>query len=140
MSCWVVPSLAADVWQIPLEQLLRRMTEGEIPIKLEEGFTFVDMAPNGPKLQRPHTPSAERPAMCTAADDRDEANEPVADDTPQSVPATRPEDNAKEIAEEIEDENGPPDITGSKDLGDWRTARRKTGRTRIPPRRQQPIA
>jgi hypothetical protein len=44
MSCWVVPSLAADIWHIPLEQLWRRIREGEIPTHHEDGFTFVDMA------------------------------------------------------------------------------------------------
>ena len=41
MSCWVVPSLAAEVWQIPLEQILRRIRDGELPVRLEDGDVWV---------------------------------------------------------------------------------------------------
>jgi len=30
MSCWVVPSLAAELWHIPLEQVWRRIRAGEL--------------------------------------------------------------------------------------------------------------
>jgi len=35
--------------------------------------------------------------------------------------------------EGADDEMGPADETASKSLGDWRTIRRKTARTRVPP-------
>jgi hypothetical protein len=112
MSCWVVPSLAADIWHIPLEQLWRRIREGEIPTHQEDGFTFVDMAPAGAKIQRPPTFT-----MVESAD------EPLNDDKHHEQ-------------DEEEDERGPEDDTASVDLGDWRAARRKASRLRIPPRRQ----
>src|SRR4051794_39524128 len=61
MSCWVVPSLAAEMWRIPLEQVWRRIRAGEIAIKEENGFTFVDVAPYGPRVTKPNLPPAERP-------------------------------------------------------------------------------
>jgi len=62
MSCWVVPSLAAELWHIPLEQVWRRIRAGEIPSRQENGFTFVDVAPYGPGVGRPNLPPAEGPA------------------------------------------------------------------------------
>src|SRR5262245_49533140 len=103
MSCWVVPSLAADIWHIPLEQLWRRIREGQIPTRQEDGFTFVDMAPDGPKIQRPPT--------FTMAES--EHKEHIESDVSE---------------EDEEDERGPEDMTASVDLGDWRAARKKNAR------------
>src|SRR5690242_4190044 len=62
MSCWVVPSLAAELWHIPLDQVWRRIRAGEIAIKEENGFTFVDVAPYGTRVTKPNLPPAERPS------------------------------------------------------------------------------
>jgi hypothetical protein len=126
MSCWVVPTLAAELWQIPLDQLMGRIRDGEIPVKDEDGFTFVDVAPYGPHIQRPNVPPHERPATFTAATFTAAEDEPVSDLelailTEQTEPPV------------LEDESGPVDNTGSLDLGDWRSARRKAGRTRVAP-------
>jgi hypothetical protein len=53
MSCWVVPSIAAELWGVSVEQVLKGMTDGHIPSKEELGRMFVDVAPNSPKLQTP---------------------------------------------------------------------------------------
>jgi hypothetical protein len=114
MSCWVVPSLAADIWHIPLEQLWRRIRDGQIPTHEEDGFTFVDMAPCGPKIQRP-------PTFTLAESD-----------------PTVNEQREEEEKDEEEDERGPEDHTASVELGDWRAARKKVSRLRVPPRRMAP--
>ena len=31
MSCWVVPSLAAELWRMPLEQVMKLVREGAVP-------------------------------------------------------------------------------------------------------------
>jgi hypothetical protein len=116
MSCWVVPSLAADIWHIPLEQLWRKIREGQIPTRQDEGFTFVDMAPDGPKLQK-----LDRPPTFTMAE-----SEP-------SHEAAKEPAKANEDEEEIEDERGPEDQTASIELGDWRAARKRASRLRVPP-------
>src|SRR4051812_41452299 len=100
MSCWVVPSLAAELWQMPLEILLRCMRDGEIVSKHEDGFTFVDVARAGPKLVRPITPPHLRPPTFTMAKE---------DDIPAPPPAEA----------QIEPEEGFEDETASKELGDW---------------------
>ena len=58
MSCWVVPSLAAELWRMPLEQVLKLVREGTVPTKQEEGFTFIDVAPNSPKMGPTFLPAA----------------------------------------------------------------------------------
>jgi len=45
MSCWVVPEIAADLWGIPLEQVLERIGDGSVPTKHEGDFVFVDVKP-----------------------------------------------------------------------------------------------
>ena len=58
MSCWVVPSLAAELWRMPLEQVLKLVREGSVPSKEEEGFTFIDVAPTSPKMGPTFLPAA----------------------------------------------------------------------------------
>jgi hypothetical protein len=112
MSCWVVPSLAAELWHIPLEQLLRGIRDGLIPSRQEEGFTFVDMASSGPRVKPPPTWVM---AVGETEDDGDPAPVPPSPSEP---------------------EEGFEDETASKELGDWRAARRKASRLRIPPPRR----
>ena len=119
MSCWVVPSLAAELWHMPLEILLRCMGEGQVLSKHENGFTFVDVAPSGPKLTRPMTPPHLRPPTFTMAKEEDGAAE--------TNPLPAPNEQVVEPEEGFEDE------TASKELGDWRAARRKASRLRVPP-------
>jgi hypothetical protein len=45
MSCWVVPEIAADLWGIPLEQLMERIDDGSVPTRREGDFIFVDVKP-----------------------------------------------------------------------------------------------
>jgi hypothetical protein len=51
MSCWVVPSVAAELWGVSVSQILDRAGRGEIPSRQELGFTMVDIAPDTPALQ-----------------------------------------------------------------------------------------
>ena len=60
MSCWVAPSLAAEMWGMPLEQLMARIRSGEIATKQEQGFTFVDVAPYSKRIERPNRRPGER--------------------------------------------------------------------------------
>jgi hypothetical protein len=116
---------------MPLEQLWSRIRDGQIPSRHEDGFTFVDMAPFGPHLQRPVTPRHLRPPTFTASakeDDQlsdEEMNSLVRDSAPAEV--------------ERAPEDYPEDETASKELGDWRVARRKASRLRVPPPRQRVV-
>jgi hypothetical protein len=51
MSCWVVPSVAAELWGISVSQILERASRGEIPSRQELGFTMVDISPETPTVQ-----------------------------------------------------------------------------------------
>ncbi|MEA2735030.1 MAG: hypothetical protein QOE14_1481 [Humisphaera sp.] len=129
MSCWVAPTLAAEIWQIPLELLMSRIRSGEIPVRDEDGFQFVDVAPFGPRVERPHRATPDRPPMSTPADAGESAT--VVTDAKAAALAS-----PAVAAADDENEMGPEDNTASVTLGDWRTARRKTGRTRLPPPRR----
>jgi hypothetical protein len=135
MSCWVVPSLAADVWRIPLDQVWRRIRAGEIPTLQENGFTFVDVAPYGPRVERPILPITERPSTFEPAGEDVDAAGPAPDMSDEEAAVLAlvepPEDCPSDSTDE--DEMGPADETASEDLGDWRTARRRNARLRVPP-------
>jgi hypothetical protein len=45
MSCWVVPTVAADYWGITLDVVWRRLCDGLVPHKTEQGFVFIDVDP-----------------------------------------------------------------------------------------------
>ena len=126
MSCWVAPTLAAEIWQISLDILMSRIASGEIPVRDEDGFLFVDVAPYGPRLERPIGRPEHRPAMCTPVE-ADAAELMVTDEEAAALAMPPPTVRASD------DEMGPDDETASTSLGDWRAARRKASRTRIPP-------
>ena len=58
MSCWVVPSVAAELWGCTVDAVLNAIRDGNVPTKDDEGWTFVDVAPDSPKLE---TPKSMRP-------------------------------------------------------------------------------
>jgi hypothetical protein len=103
MSCWVVPSIAAELWGVSVEQVLSGMKAGHIPSKQELGRMFVDVAPNSPKLE---TPKALRPTP------------------PPTYTIVTPEEAAALVGEEEAE---------TIDLGDWREAREDAGKRRRPP-------
>lgn len=57
MSCWVVPAIAAELWEVPIAEILRRIHNGVVPFRREQGFLFVDVAPYSPV----YTPAAREP-------------------------------------------------------------------------------
>lgn len=141
MSCWVAPTLAAELWHIPLDELWRRIASGEIPVRDEDGFQFVDVAPHGPTVSRPNLPPDQRPPTFTVVDqdafgevvaDALRIGEPVEDEivivTDDEIVAMYPA-----AAAHVDEEMGPEDETASLNLGDWRAARKRAGRMRVPP-------
>jgi hypothetical protein len=62
MACWVVPSLAAEFWSIPVAQVLEKIRTGELISKTELGFTLVDVAPCSPRMVSGRGPKAVRPS------------------------------------------------------------------------------
>src|SRR4051812_37789287 len=61
MSCWVVPTVAAEMWGVPVSAVLEKMRSGNFPTKPETVFAFIDFPPasptvDAPKFQRPPRP------------------------------------------------------------------------------------
>lgn len=53
MSCWVVPTVAAEWWGISLDQVMSRVHSGSVESKTEHGWLWVDIAPPGQPIQPP---------------------------------------------------------------------------------------
>jgi len=133
MSCWVAPTLAAEIWQISLELLMSRIASGEIPVRDEDGFLFVDVAPYGHRVERPNRAPHERPATFTAVENDSALMVTEEEAAALSLPPMPLPISSRNDDGDDDDEMGPADETASKSLGDWRTIRRKTARTRVPP-------
>ena len=145
MSCWVVPTVAAEYWGVTLDAVWGRIYGDLVPHKTEDGFVFIDVDPwsPGPGGSVFHEPP---PTFVSA----DEAVEPLYDfDLPQM--AGGPELNAAE-AEFLSDDQTTTEEPGGErtdggelpDLDDeesatftrlsWHEVRQRVGRTRTPPR------
>lgn len=113
MSCWVVPSIAAELWGVTLDEVLKGMAAGQIPNKTESGFTFVDVAPESPKLETPRSIRDARPTYTLV--------------TPQEQAMLNGIEPQREEYEEYlaEDE--------TIDLANWRQRRQDVGKTRRRP-------
>src|SRR5687767_2092803 len=57
MSCWVVPTLAAELWGVPLELVLGQVRTGTVASKVDGGLVLVDVGPDS----RPPARLADRP-------------------------------------------------------------------------------
>jgi len=151
MSCWVVPTIAAELWGVPLEQVLGEIRAGAVSSKLDYGFTLVDVAPDSRVLAPPPPRRALPPPMTfIPAVSLDEAEAealaeaalapPEAALTPDaSVEPVRPAVPAAELSvaeEEDESEDGPDPNYGEPDDGqplNWRAARTRAAATRRRP-------
>ena len=65
MSCWVVPTIAAEYWRVPLEQVMDRIDRHAVPVRRENGFTFIDILPDPPSDKS--LPTEMRPSTFTPA-------------------------------------------------------------------------
>ena len=71
MSCWVVPSVAAELWGCTIDAVLSAVKNGNVPTKEEAGWTFIDVAPDSPKLATPKSlrpPTPETYSVVTNAE------------------------------------------------------------------------
>jgi hypothetical protein len=72
MACWVVPSIAAEFWRVPLDHVMDQIRRNAVPVRRENGFTFVDILPD------PQTgealPPERRPPTFVEAGPRDEVS------------------------------------------------------------------
>ena len=114
MSCWVVPSIAAELWGLTVDQLMQRIQAGVLPSKKEEGFLFVDVAPHSDRISPPRRPRHERP--------------------PTFVPVTRATATPRAAANILSHEEEMA-LAGPAYPSDWRATRSRVMRMRRPPGR-----
>ncbi|HEX8525031.1 MAG TPA: hypothetical protein VF669_22460 [Tepidisphaeraceae bacterium] len=138
MSCWVVPSIAAEFWGTSIESVLKRMQTGEIPHRLENGWTFVDVLPDGAAGNPADQLAQERPQTFTVVTVTEEELDALTDDEPMATPEPEPEpvnETPQPVAEEVERELEPEAEQEASTFGNWRTARKRTSRLRVAPPR-----
>jgi len=112
MSCWVVPTVAAELWGVAVDTILDRARAGLVPSKTENGFMFVDVAPDSDRCA---PPKAIRPPTFTAATDIEPGKMRIA---------------GNDVSLDEEPVPAPPPVT----LDDWRSGRVLASRTRRPPK------
>ncbi|MBC7782521.1 MAG: hypothetical protein H7144_01670 [Burkholderiales bacterium] len=110
MSCWVVPSLAAEFWGISLDHVMSKIHNGEVAAREEHGFTLIDVAPDSPRHERSNNHPRSRPAY------------PAGISNPMIHESQLP-DAVDIISDTIE----------SDAFGDWRSARSETAKLRKGP-------
>ncbi len=99
MSCWVVPLIAAELWGVSIDHIHARVSDGSLPFKTEQGFVFVDVAPQTEDAAtRPLTYTlvtrSEQQALTDNFDqelaETDELQSAAFDDGPESEQGTLP--------------------------------------------------
>lgn len=163
MSCWVVPSIAAELWGIPLEQVLGEIRAGAVVSKKDYGFTVVDVAPDSRELAPPpvrlrvpppitYIPAGtleEAEEVATEIAEQMSAASSVVESMPPStdvpaIPLAAIEPAATNghafpppaATDDDESEDGPDPNYGEPDDGkplDWRAARAKSAMQRRRP-------
>jgi hypothetical protein len=108
---------------MPLNEVLRLVREGAVPSKQEEGFTFIDVAPQSPKVGPPSLKPEHRPPTFIAAANEDDINVVI-----------RPEPDSGW------NEDAGNDATESFNFGDYRAARARVSITRIGPAKRRKSA
>lgn len=133
MSCWVVPSVAAEFWGVSLDAIWTRVYAGQVPHKRDGGFVFVDVAPWSADFKGliRHEPP---PTYTFEADAALEPQE-VALLTCTQEPAEQggPEQDTPEEDLPLLEEEGPAALSR---FG-WQETRERVARTRIPPGAQK---
>ena len=163
MSCWVVPTIAAELWGVTLDHVLGGVDEGMVRSRKEHGFLLVDVAPFGEFFRSPRR-AGPRPRVQTftvltpaeydalhgaippalAADDDDRASpEQHEDPRHHEIQEIQEiQDEVREIVREedvagvVEDPEAGPDPNDEPD--DGKPLRGREGRNRAATMRRRP--
>jgi hypothetical protein len=130
MPCWVVPVVAAELWGVGVDHVLRAVADGHVPSKQEYGFTVVDVAPDGAHCPPPRGPDQPAPPTFVLLEDLTPTPPPA--EIP-FVPQAIDHDDSSELPPLDEEEDDVP-------IAHWREVRSRVGRTRQPPKRLAPRA
>jgi hypothetical protein len=135
MPSWVVPTVAAEYWGVPVEQVMADVAGGRIISRTEGGFLFVDVDPAREIAAAPAVAAA-RPAYR-----RPLAWTPTTHLTPEPVVTAAERDALLASADDMkprdrdafaEEEPAPVALTAD-DIPDWEQVRARVSRTRRPP-------
>jgi len=118
MSCWVVPTIAAELWGVSIDHVLDCVRNGQLASRREAGFTFVDIAPDV-AINKPPTYTIITPEEFAA------------------LAGHAPEDVAEDVSDDVDVEIVDAESGAEAESGklDWRQARVEASRMRIAPRR-----
>lgn len=157
MPCWVVPSIAAELWECHVDRITNAIRDGHLKTKEENGWMFVDVAPGSPTMETGKALWAGSPwaSQVVTQEEMQALAEPmpIQNDTPELVEVIA---ETPEIIEELDetlhinfnqdetetaDEEVPvlhiadEEISEADDaeLADFRQVRRQVAQTRIPP-------
>lgn len=140
MPCWVVPAVASEIWNVPVEQILTAVRAGQIPSKRESGFTFIDVAPDSAAdSARPARPASTRSAAVPYKPVRlrQTPGEPILLPRPAEIvsPVERAALERDPTLAGVGAEHPSDDvnITEPLSMGDWRRGRRTAACRRLPP-------
>jgi hypothetical protein len=143
MPCWVVPSVASEIWHVPLEQVIDAVRKGQIPSKNENGFTFIDVAPQTGVPVQPIRSLPQPIAYRVPKARRNPGEEPIPLPRPAEVitPLEMHELHGESAATPDRTPGSMTSVVGSDDdapeplsMGDWRRGRRTAAQRRTPPR------
>jgi hypothetical protein len=141
MSCWVVPTVAAEYWGVPLDVVCQRMSNGLVPQKTDQGFVFLDVDPwSADSRGKPHH---EPPPtfVSTPIEFLDEQSGPIDSSSDSSAPAHQAISEDSSI-EHDDDEDAPeasalPELDPEEEATfgrlSWHEVRSRVSRTRRPP-------
>lgn len=113
MSCWVAPSIAAELWGMPLQSILDGIRTGQIPSKTDLGFTLVQADRNAAPATTPIATPMPTFSMVHVAQPKHQAAVPVEEEEPQTISISTEHDEDAEF--------------------DWRQVRRLVQQTRRRP-------
>jgi hypothetical protein len=123
----VVPSIAADLWNVPVDQVMQAVRDGAVQSHTAHGFTFVDVMPAGDTDEPSthiHPPTFVRDGSSTRepAERRDDSDNAASDERP---------------TDELDRSRFDPAQADSPlDDRDWKEVRKLTSALRIAPPRQ----
>lgn len=138
MSCWVVPSVAAEFWGVSLDVVWARIYAGQVPHKRDGGFVFVDVAPWGADFKGV---VYHKPPMTYVAADEDADELALAVDEAELLAECGSAAEApvaqERRQEQIPDDELPPldeEESATFTRFSWEESRRRVSRMRIPPK------
>src|SRR5687768_6336715 len=132
MACWVVPAIAAEFWGVSIDHVMGQVRDGHVESKSEDGFLFVDVAPES--LPFNAQPAAAPPPPTYALVTREEIEALGVE--PESLVMRREEeaDGPTDADDAVEED--PPDaetVVHADERPDWHLVRSTVARTRRPP-------